>query len=350
MILQQMSKPIVLLTIALLSTVLFFVIFFENEPYSSSTSSSRNPDSMAPTFILWLHGLGDSGPANEPIKTVFKSPEFRNTKWLFPSAPPNPVSCNCTINLLLVSDFWGIVESNEDHCVSQCLENLKVLANDCAFSSCADGMVMPSWFDIRELPLTAGSPNDESSVLKAVKNVQAIIDKEIAGGISPENVYICGFSQGGGDLSVDLPFSFRIYKSTMCRCSCIATAEQGALALASVLLYPKALGGGAVFSGWVPFSSSTINKFTEDAKKSLFLGVSESFRICIVQTPILWSHGIDDKTVLFEAGQAALPFLQQAGVTCEFKAYPDLGHSISNKELQYLESWIKQRMQSSSSS
>jgi lysophospholipase-2 len=216
---------------------------------------------MARTFILWLHGLGDSGPANEPIKTLFRSQEFRNTKWLFPSAPPNPVSCNY-------------------------------------------GAVMPSWFDIPELPLTAGSPKDESSLLKAVKNVHAIIDKEIAGGINPENVYICGFSQGG------------------------------ALTLASVLLYPKTIGGGAVFSGWIPFNSSITNQFTEDAKK----------------TPILWSHGIDDKTVLFEAGQAALPFLQQAGVTCEFKAYPGLGHSISNEELQYLESWLKQRMQSSSSS
>ncbi|KAL9287722.1 putative carboxylesterase SOBER1-like protein [Arabidopsis thaliana] len=258
---SRLKKPIVLLTIALLSSVFFFAFFFLNKSDVSSTSASRNRDSMARTFILWLHGLGDSGPANEPIKTLFRSQEFRNTKWLFPSAPPNPVSCNY-------------------------------------------GAVMPSWFDIPELPLTAGSPKDESSLLKAVKNVHAIIDKEIAGGINPENMYICGFSQGG------------------------------ALTLASVLLYPKTIGGGAVFSGWIPFNSSITNQFTEDAKK----------------TPILWSHGIDDKTVLFEAGQAALPFLQQAGVTCEFKAYPGLGHSISNEELQYLESWLKQRMQSSSSS
>lgn len=38
-----------------------------------------------------------------------------------------------------------------------------------------------------------------------------------------------------------------------------------------------------------------------------------------VQTPILWSHGMDDRTVLFEAGQAGPPFLEQAGVSCEFK-------------------------------
>lgn len=41
----------------------------------------------------------------------------------------------------------------------------------------------------------------------------------------------------------------------------------GALTLASVLLYPKTLGGGAIFSGWVPFnSSSIIERITPEAK------------------------------------------------------------------------------------
>jgi lysophospholipase-2 len=64
---------------------------------------------MARTFILWLHGLGDSGPANEPIQTQFKSSELSNASWLFPSAPFNPVTCN-------------------------------------------NGAVMRSWFDVPELP------------------------------------------------------------------------------------------------------------------------------------------------------------------------------------------------------
>lgn len=38
-----------------------------------------------------------------------------------------------------------------------------------------------------------------------------------------------------------------------------------------------------------------------------------------MQTPILWSHGMSDRTVLFEAGQAGPPFLEQAGLSCEFK-------------------------------
>ena len=94
-----------------------------------------------------------------------------------------------------------------------------------------------------------------------------------------------------------------------------------------------------------------------------------------VQTPILWSHGMADRTVLFEAGQAGPPFLVDVGVSCEFKvihpdiaiffinscliclgllkifysqAYPGLDHSISNEELRYLESWIKTRMPGSS--
>ncbi|KAM0832313.1 hypothetical protein ACQ4PT_064992 [Festuca glaucescens] len=220
-----------------------------------------NPGTMAArnrSFVLWLHGLGDSGPANEPIRTFFTAPEFRLTKWAFPSAPNAPVSCN-------------------------------------------NGAVMPSWFDIHELPMSPGSPQDESGVLKAVENVHAMIDREVAAGIHPDNIFVCGFSQGG------------------------------ALTLANVLLYPKKLGGGAVFSGWVPFGSSVIERVSAEARK----------------TPIMWSHGVADRVVLFEAGQAGPPFLQSAGMSCEFKAYPDLGHSIATEELTSLQAWIKGRLKAS---
>ncbi|KAG4401413.1 hypothetical protein GLYMA_07G264950v4 [Glycine max] len=41
-------------------------------------------------LYLWLQGLGDSGPANEPIKSLFTSSQFKDTKWSFPSAPSSP--------------------------------------------------------------------------------------------------------------------------------------------------------------------------------------------------------------------------------------------------------------------
>ncbi|KAJ4975787.1 hypothetical protein NE237_000893 [Protea cynaroides] len=247
------NKPIALLTVTFPVTPFFIVYFRES-------STPRGPDSMAArSFVLWLHGLGESGPANESIKTFFTAPEFRNTTWSFPSAPSKPVSCNY-------------------------------------------GAVMPSWFDIHEIPVAAESPKDEDGLLKAVQNVHAMIDQEVASGINSENIFICGFSQGG------------------------------ALTLASTLLYPRTLGGGVVFSGWVPFNTSMLGQIPPGAK----------------QTPFLWSHGMADSTVLFEAGQAGPPLLEHAGINCEFKAYPGLGHSISMEELLYLESWIKTRLRSSS--
>ncbi|KAL9273246.1 putative carboxylesterase SOBER1-like [Drosera capensis] len=251
--LSPLKPPISLLTLTLIITLLFIHFTPKQNPSSISPLMARR------SFILWLHGLGDSGPANEPIKSLFSSHEFNGTKWGFPSAPLSPVTCNY-------------------------------------------GAVMLSWFDLHEIPVTADSPDDVDGVVKAVKNVHAMIDAEIASGTTPDNVFVCGFSQGG------------------------------ALTLASVLLYPKTLGGGAVFSGWVPFNESLIEKFPDDARK----------------TPILWSHGMADRTVLFEAGQAGPPFLEKAGVSCEFKAYPGLGHSINNQELQYLQAWIKSRLKNSS--
>ncbi|PKA63588.1 lysophospholipase II [Apostasia shenzhenica] len=78
------------------------------------TFPANSDPAMTRAFILWLHGLGDSGPPNEPIRTFFISPEFQNTKWSFPSASSSPVSCNY-------------------------------------------GAVMPSWFDIHEIPIGAVS-------------------------------------------------------------------------------------------------------------------------------------------------------------------------------------------------
>eukprot|EP01018_Ginkgo_biloba_P037534 Gb_04997 [translate_table: standard] len=215
---------------------------------------------MAKSVILWLHGLGDSGPANMPIKKLFSAPQFANTKWLFPSAPSQRVTCNY-------------------------------------------GATMPAWFDLYEMPVTAESPRDEEGVMTSVAKVHEMIDNEVATGISPKNIFVCGFSQGG------------------------------ALTLASAMLYPKTLGGAAVFSGWVPFNSSFAEKISSEAK----------------QTRVLWSHGMNDNIVEFRAAQAGPPLLERAGVNCQFKAYPGLGHSISSEELTSLESWIKSYLLSSSS-
>lgn len=57
------------------------------------------------------------------------------------------------------------------------------------------------------------SPKDGSGLLKAVQNVHSTIDKEIAAGINPNNIFVCGFSQGG------LYFISRVYE-WICACVC----------------------------------------------------------------------------------------------------------------------------------
>lgn len=157
---------------------------------------------------------------------------------------------------------------------------------------------MPSWFDIEELPFTAESPINEEALLAAVKNVHDMLDKQVEEGISADRIFLCGFSQGG------------------------------ALSLASALSYPKRLAGAAIFSGWVAFRPTFLEKTTVGK-----------------QTPFLWQHGMKDPTVLFEAGQAGPPLLASHGINCEFKAYPALQHSISSEELSYLGQWFKARME-----
>lgn len=143
------------------------------------------------------------------------------------------------------------------------------------------------------------SPINEEGLLVAVRKVHEMLDKQVEGGISADRIFLCGLSQGG------------------------------ALTLASALSYPKRLAGAAIFSGWVPFSPA----FLERAREGR-------------QTPFLWQHGMIDLTVHFEAGEAGPSLLASHGINCEFKAYPELGHTISFEELKCLDQWFKAQMAS----
>ncbi|ONK70283.1 uncharacterized protein A4U43_C05F32140 [Asparagus officinalis] len=109
--------------------------------------------------------------------------------------------------------------------------------------------VVPSSSDIHEVPISAESPKDEMGVLEAVQNVHGLIHKEVAAGISPENIFVCGFRQGG------------------------------ALTLASVLLYPKTLGAVQfLVDGFLLILRSWIT----------FLLKQERHRLC---GPMVWLTG-----------------------------------------------------------
>uniref|UniRef100_A0A7N0UEA3 Phospholipase/carboxylesterase/thioesterase domain-containing protein n=1 Tax=Kalanchoe fedtschenkoi TaxID=63787 RepID=A0A7N0UEA3_KALFE len=248
----------------------------------------------ARSFVIWLHGLGDSGPANEPLHTLFTSPEFRNTTWSYPTTPSNPVTCNYGRVMPSWFDIHKMPVTGEEHLenasdgftCSGKLSKLLMTANLKSSNTDSSGVSSEQ---------ESGSPEVTTGLLDSVKRVHGMIDEEVASGTDPRNIFVCGLSQGG------------------------------ALTLASVLLYPKTLGGAAVFSGWVPANASLLKRVTPEARK----------------TPMLWSHGTDDLLILFEAGKAGHRFLKKAGVNCEFKVYPGLRHVLLNKELLYLENWMK---------
>ncbi|KAL5659726.1 hypothetical protein ACJX0J_032889, partial [Zea mays] len=82
---------------------------------------------------------------------------------------------------------------------------------------------------------------DEKEVLKAIEYVHELLDKEVAAEMSPTDILVSGMSQGG------------------------------ALAKASVLLYPKTLGSCAVFSVSVPLSKAFAQKVSSEARKAVEL-------------------------------------------------------------------------------
>ncbi|RLM73038.1 hypothetical protein C2845_PM15G24860 [Panicum miliaceum] len=206
-------------------------------------------------FVVWLHGLGDCGRANEFIAEHFSAAAFRDTRWAFPTAPTAAVTCN------------------------------------------HDSFDRQLWMLMARCACVQKSVRDEEDVLRAVQIVHTMVDREIAAGRNPEDVFVFGLSQGG------------------------------ALSIASVLTYPRTLGGCAVFSGFLPFDSSSFAaRVTGDAKK----------------TPVLWIHGGADSLIPIQEGRDGVKFLLGLGMTCEFKVYDRLGHTLAPYELEYCERWASE--------
>jgi hypothetical protein len=71
--------------------------------------------------------------------------------------------------------------------------------------------------------------------------------------------------------------------------------------LSSILLYPKTLGGGAVFSGWVPFNSSIMEQVSPDAKR-VRLAKDKCFLILEwehVDSPVFYSKIVSSAVFMF---------------------------------------------------
>lgn len=112
----------------------------------------HEPRDRTPTAaVLWLHGLGADGHDFAPIVPQLGAvPSW--TRFVFPHAPPRPVSINF-------------------------------------------GMRMRAWYDIRDEG--NGFVSDPGHLRESQGAVEALIEAEVEAGIPPERIVLAGFSQGG---------------------------------------------------------------------------------------------------------------------------------------------------------
>jgi phospholipase/carboxylesterase len=187
------------------------------------------PAEPARSTVIWLHGLGADGHDFEPIVPyVGVDPKFA-TRFIFPHAPGRPVTIN-------------------------------------------GGMVMPAWYDIRELSLTREV--DHVGGRESADQIRALIDRERERGIPSDRLVLAGFSQGG------------------------------ALAVYVGLRSPEA------FAGLIGLSTYLLDDGSLDGERS------EPH----LTTPIFQAHGELDPMVPLAAGTLAHDRLVELGYRVEWKS------------------------------
>ena len=102
--------------------------------------------------VVWLHGLGADGHDFEPVVPELGLPPDLAVRFVFPHAPPQPVTLN-------------------------------------------GGMVMRAWYDV--YGLDGPRREDEAGIRAAQTRVEALLAREKARGVPARRLVLAGFSQGG---------------------------------------------------------------------------------------------------------------------------------------------------------
>ena len=198
--------------------------------------------------IIILHGLGASATDFVPVARQWNLRALGDVRYVFPFAPEQPVTIN-------------------------------------------GGMRMPAWYDILGLDLVRRE--DEKSLRASAVALQALIEREIAGGIPASRIVLAGFSQG-----------------------CAMTLLTG-------LRAPQRLAGLLGMSGYLPLAATTAAERSAANR----------------DTPIFLAHGRMDPVVPFERGTATRDALVALGHPVEWHDYP-MQHSVSEQEIEDTQAWL----------
>ena len=199
--------------------------------------------------VLWLHGLGDSGDGFAPIVPELLRPDWPALRFVFPHAPVRAVTIN-------------------------------------------NGMRMRAWYDILDFSNLANRA-DETGVDESVRQVEALIEREIERGIPASRILLAGFSQGG------------------------------AIVLQTALRHPGRLAGVLALSTYLPLAG-TLAKERSEASKEL---------------PIFMAHGQFDDIIPIKTAAATKTLLEKSGYDVEWHDYP-MPHSLCNEEIADIRDFI----------
>ncbi|NDU86205.1 MAG: carboxylesterase [Ferrovum sp.] len=211
-----------------------------------------NPRHPARATVLWLHGLGADGEDFVGVAESLQLADDLSVRHILPHAPRRPVTVN-------------------------------------------QGLMMRAWYDIA-LDGPRWVPNDDD-LRQSVQAVNLLIDQEIAQGISPEKIFIAGFSQGG------------------------------AVALTAGTRYASPLGGILALSTYLPLPHELLPPPQSNPRNpDIFMG-----------------HGVSDPVIPYARGEASRQSLMNQGYAVEWHSYP-MAHSVCLDEIHDMAQWFGARL------
>lgn len=138
---------------------------------------------------------------------------------------------------------------------------------------------------------------DVDGIFESSQRIGSMIRREMARGISPDDIFLGGFSQGG------------------------------VIALTAALLEPFPIGGVFALSSYLPLDEPLVSRLT-DASKTI---------------PVFQAVSLKDEFISQEASKRASSFLANRGNPIQTNTY-DMKHEISNRDLMTSRQWMKSLM------
>ena len=220
-------------------------------PIVHEPAPGANANANANASVIWLHGLGADGNDFAPI-VPYLGDVVTYTRFVFPNAPMRPVSIN-------------------------------------------GGLVMRAWYDIAE-----GSGDEAGTLVSSLADIEAsctslaaMVETEVARGVTPERIVLAGFSQGGVIAQhTALPSQHRL---------------AGVMALSTYLPFPERI-------------------------ERLGLPANQN-------VPYFLAHGTYDPMIQLDRAESSRDTLTRLGCTPDWHTYP-IEHSVSPEEIRDIATWL----------